>query len=187
MQQIEMFPASIGRISVPLGAPHPIGHLRAEHERQRRFCEQLGTLADDIWQLGHEKLALSLLEFATVDIANNIEDQCELLAPALLRVCPSEAGPTKIVTEMVRRHHFIATSATPTIDGLDRPASGEIPPVPIQFILSALRLVEVLGRNLDWEENVLLPLVGSRLTEADQRDLRSSTARRRLCDLFGID
>jgi len=187
MQQLEMFPTPAGRSSVPVEVPHPIELLRGEHERQRRFCRQLGTLADDIWQLGHERLALSLLEFATVDIANNMEDQCKLLAPALLRSCVAEAGPTEVVTEMVGRHHGVASLVTSTIDGLDRIASGGVPAVPIHFILSALQLVEVLGRDLDWQEEVLLPVVASRLTEADQRDLRSAMARRRLRDPFGMD
>lgn len=186
MQQMDTNSALSERTFVPAEIPHPIEFLRETHERQKRFCGQLGTLADDIWQLGHEKLALSLLEIATVDIAKNSKDQSELLAPALLRCCGAQAGPRRVVSDMVRRHHSIARLATSTIDGLDLLASGEMPPVPIQFILSALQLTEDLNRNLDWEDEVLLPLVAS-LSAEDQRHLGTALVRRRRRDHPGMN
>lgn len=153
---------------------NPIEMLRGEHERQREFCGRLLALADDIWQLGHEKLAASLLDFAVVDMADNMDDQTELLAQALLRRRVPETASRGVVNEMIHRHQGVATLATPTIDGLNRLAKGDVPPVPTQFILSALGLVETLRQNLDWEETVLLPLVASSLTEADRRQCQSN-------------
>jgi hypothetical protein len=141
---------------------HPGEFLQGQHEIQRAFCEQLGTLADDIWQLGHENLALSLLERGTVDIVNNFEGNSELLASAFLRCSVPQAELNKVVTDMVRRRHNITTRATSTIDGLDRLAAGKMLSMPTHFILSAFQLVEVLSRNIDWEKDILLPLVAHR-------------------------
>lgn len=171
-------PALSERMANPAGFLSPIEFLREDHERQRWFCEQLVALTDDIWQSGHEKLAASLSDFAIVDIANNSKDESELLAPALLRCCVSEAGPGDVVADMVRRHKGVAVLATPIVDGLDLLASGKVPSSPTQFIVSALQLVEILNRNLDWADQVLLPLAASRLTDADQTDLGSAMARR---------
>ncbi len=108
MQPIKMLTAVFEHTTDTTGFFHPIEFLRGENERQRWFCDQLVTLSDDIWQLGHEKLAASLLDFAIVDIANNMEDESELLVPALLRCCVLEDGPGQVVTEMLSRHQGTA-------------------------------------------------------------------------------
>jgi hypothetical protein len=130
MRTIETLPALWEHATDLAAFLHPIEFLRGEHERQRWFCEQLVTLADDIRQSGHENLAASLLDFAIVDIANNMDDEDKLLAPALLQHCVSETGPRDVVTEMGCRHQSVATLLAPTVDGLDRLALGELPFVP---------------------------------------------------------
>lgn len=181
MEQIKTYSALSDSTSISANFLHPIVFLRGQHVRQRTFCEQLGTLTDDVWQSGRENLALSLLDLATVDIVNNSKDKSELLASALLRCCVSQAETKKVVTDMVCRHHEIATRAISTIDGLDRLASSKVLPMPIHFILSALQLVEVLSRNICWEEDLLLPLLASGLTGADQRDLGSAILKTGTC------
>lgn len=178
MRTIETLPAPSDRTTDRADFRHPIEFLCGEHERQRWFCEQLVTLAEDIRQLGHENLAASLLDFAIVDIANNMDDEANLLGPALLHRCVSETGPRDVVTELGSRHQSVATLVALTIDGLDRLASGDVPLVPRHFIMSILGLVEMLMQNLDWEDNVLLPLAALRLTVVDQRDLGLAMARR---------
>ena len=160
------------------GYLRPIEFLRAEHNRQRLFCEQLVAFAHDTRQLGHEEIAASLLDFATVDVAINMEDESELLGPALLRCRISEASPKEVVMDMGRRHHDVATLVALTIDGLDRLASGNLPLVPRHFAMSVLGLVEIIRQNLDWEDSVLLPLAAQWLTAADQRVLGLAMAQR---------
>ncbi len=178
------------RMSVTLASPlgtaidpaeflRPIEFLRSDHERQRSFCDQLGVLVDDIHQPGHQKLAASLLEFAINDLSCSMEDEEELLAPALMRRCAPEEGPKAVVADMLRQHRSVAILAAQTIDGLDRLVAGSLPLGPLDFILSALQFAEILRRHLDWEDGVLLPLAVSRLTEEDQKSLGSSMARRR--------
>ena len=178
MRTIETLPALSKHKTGLTDVHHPIEFLLGEHDRQRWFCEQLVILADDIRQLDHENLAASLLDFAIVDIANNMDDEDKLLGPAILQRCVSGTGPRDVVTEMECRHQSVVTLLALTIDGLDRLASGDAPLVPTHFSLAALGLVEILRENLDWEDNTLLPLAALRLSDADQRILGSVMARR---------
>jgi len=157
----------------------PIEFIRRDHERQRSFCVLLDALIDDIHQLGYQQLAASLLEFAIVDLSWCMEDEEELLAPALMVCCAPEEGPKEIVSELLRQHQSAAALVAQTVDGLDRLTAGSCPTRPLDFIISALQLAEILRRCVDWEDGVLLPLAASRLTEEDQKSLGSSMARRR--------
>ena len=96
-----------------------------------------------------------------------------------MRRCAPEEGPEAVVADMLRHHQSVAKLAAQTIAGLDRLVAGSLPLGPLDFILSALQLVEILRRYLDWEERVLLPLALSRLTEEEQKSLGDSMARRR--------
>ena len=157
----------------------PIEFLRSDHDRQRSFCERLGALVDDIHQPGCQKIAASLLDFAINDLSWSMEDEEELLLPALMRRCAPEEGPEAVVADMLRHHQSVAKLAAQTIAGLDRLVAGSLPLGPLDFILSALQFAEILRRHLDWEDGVLLPLSVSRLTEEDQKSLGASMARRR--------
>jgi hypothetical protein len=156
----------------------PIEFIRRDHEQQRSFCERLDTLIDDLHQLGYQELAASLLEFAISDLPRCMEDEEGLLAPALMVCCAPEEDPKEIVSELLHQHQAAATLAAQTVDGLDRLAAGVPPSKPLDFIVSALQLAEILRRCADWEDGVLLPLAASRLTDEDQKSLGSSMARR---------
>ncbi len=179
MRSSETLASPLGAVIDPAEFLRPIEFLRSDHERQRSFCERLGALVDDIHQPGRQEIAASLLEFAITDLSWSMEDEEELLAPALMRRCALEEGPKAVVADMLRQHHSAATLAAQTIDGLDRLIAGSLPLRPLDFILSALQLAEILRRHLDWEDGILLPLAVSRLTEEDQKRLGSSMARRR--------
>lgn len=173
-------------LASPLGAAidpaeflRPIEFLRCDHERQRSFCTRLDALVDDIHQPESQKIAASLLDFAIHDMSWAVEDEEELIAPAIMRRCAPEKGPTAVVENMFRQHRSVAKLAAKTIDGLDRLVAGSLPVGPLDFILSALQFAEILRRHLDWEDGVLLPLSVLRLTEEDQMSLGSSMARRR--------
>jgi hypothetical protein len=175
----EILVSPIGPAINPVEFLRPIEFLFSDHERQRSFCKRLDALVDDIHQPGHQKIAASLLEFAINDMLWAVEDEEELIAPALIRRCAPEKGPRAIVADMRRQHRCVAILAAKTIEGLDRLVAGSLPIGPLDFILSALQFAEILRRHLDWEDGVLLPLSLSRLTEEDQKSLGSLMARRR--------
>lgn len=173
-------PASpLGHAIDPAEYLQPIEFIRRDHERQRSFCVRLDALIDDIHQLGYQELAASLLEFAISDLPRCMEDEKELLAPALMVCCAPEEGPKEIVSELFHQHQCAATLAAKIVDGLDLLAAGSCPSRPLDFIVSALQLAEILRRCADWEDEELLPLAASRLTAEDQKSLGSSLARRR--------
>lgn len=175
----EILASPIGTVIDPAEFLRPLEFLRCDHERQRSFCTRLDALVDDIHQPGNQKIAASLLDFAINDMSWAVEDEEELIAPALMRRCSPEKGPNAVVADMLRQHRTVALLAAKTIDGLDRLVAGSLPVGPLDFILSALQFAEILRRHLDWEDGVLLPLSVSRLTEEDQMSLGSSMARRR--------
>lgn len=175
----EILVSPLGSAIDPVEFLRPIEFLFSDHERQRSFCKRLDALVDDIHQPGNQKIAASLLEFAINDMSWAVEDEEELIAPALMRRCAPEKGPKAVVADMFRQHRSVAILAAKTIDGLDRLVAGSLPVGPLNFILSALQFAEILRRHLDWEDGVLLPLSVSRLTEEDQISLGSSMARRR--------
>ena len=158
---------------------HPIEFIRRDHDRQRSFCNQLACLVDDMPQSGSEELAAALLRYLLIDVSLNIEDEEELLAPLLgLRCLPGDhSGETITITHW--HHERAAGEASPTADGLDRLAVGNMPSRPLDFVISAFRLIEILTQHLAWEDETLLPLAETRLTEEDMRSLGSAMARRR--------
>lgn len=168
----------IGHAIDPTEYLRPIEFIRRDHERQRSFCVRLDALVDDIHQLGYQELAASLLEFAISDLPRCMADEEELLAPALMVCCAPEERPKQIVSNLLREHQTAATLAVQTIDGLDLLAAGSCPSRPLDFIVSALQLAEILRRCADWEDEELLPLAASRLTAEDQKSLGASLARR---------
>jgi hypothetical protein len=171
--------SSLGHAIDPAEYLRPMEFIRRDHERQRSFCVRLDVLIDDIHQLGYQELAASLLEFAVIDLSRSMEDEEELLAPALMVCCAPEEGPKEIVSELRRQHRSAATLAAQTIEGLDQLAAGSCPTRPLNFIVAALQLAEILRRCADWEDEELLPLAASRLTAEDQKSLGTSLARRR--------
>lgn len=158
---------------------HPIDFIQRDHDRQRLFCDQLASLVDDMPQTGREELAAALLRYLLVDVSMNIEDEEELLAPLLgLRCLPGDhSGETITITRW--HHKRAAGAASQTADGLDRLAVGHMPLKPLDFVISAFQLVEILTQHLAWEDETLLPLAATRLTEEDMRSLGSAMARRR--------
>lgn len=173
--------ASTG-FSVQFGGPHmflePVEFIKLDHDRQRSFCAQLASLADDLSQTEVERLAASLLRFLFVDVSLNIEDEEEVLEPILRARCLPEDGFEGISRLMRKRHRESAGLAAKTGDGLDQLAAGSAPETPLGFIISALSLVDSMTHNLDWEDRVLLPLADARLNESDKIQLGESLAQR---------
>lgn len=157
----------------------PIRFVMSDHQRQRDFCVSLEALADDLYQSGREHLAASLLEFLLVDMSLNMEDEEELIEPLLRdRALPEDYFPEASM-RLHKQHSTAAAYAARTVDGLDRLAVGGAPASPLDFVISALGLVDSVIRHLDWEEETLLPLAERRLTATDKARLGCEMARRR--------
>ncbi len=77
------------------------------------------------------------------------------------------------------RRERAAAVASQTADGLDRLAVAQMPLRPLDFVISAFQLVEILTRHLDWEDETLLTLATTRHDEEDMRSFGSAMARRR--------
>jgi hypothetical protein len=159
-----------------LAANDPISALRYEHERCRRGCAKLGSLVDDMWQPGHERMA-ALLERFVIDATANAEIGEGLLTLVLLRRCAPADDAAGILAIWRERHAETALRAALVLDGLAQLAAGFVPPKPLDFVISTLQFIETLKQQLDWEDNVLLPLASRRLTGADKRMLGSALTR----------
>lgn len=157
----------------------PIEVLRADHERQRCFCEELSALVDDMFQSGREKLAASLLRFLVFDVSLNMEDEEELLEPLLRRRSMPHDHLPAMIRSLHNDHNATARLAGEISDGLDRLAAGHLPATPLDFIISSLTLVDKITRHVDWEDNNFLPLARSRLTSRDKAALGRAMARHR--------
>lgn len=157
----------------------PIEVLRADHERQRCFCEELSALVDDMFQSGREKLAASLLRCLLFDVSLNMEDEEELLEPLLRRRSMPHDHLPAMIRSLHNDHNAAARLAGEIAGGLDRLAAGDLPATPLNFIVSSLTLVEKITRHVDWEDENLLPLARSRLTSRDNAALGRAMARRR--------
>ena len=145
------------------------------------FVLRLGRIerGDPLVEMPRDGLAASLLQYLMIDVSMNIEDEEELLAPLLEKRClPGDPCIEAIATSR-RQHESAAQAAGQTADGLDRLAAGHLPLPPLDFVMVALQLVEILTQHLEWEDGVLLPLAASCLSDEDVRFLGSSMARRR--------
>lgn len=157
----------------------PIRFVMSDHQRQRDFCVSLEALADDLYQSGREHLAASLLEFLLIDMSLNMEDEEELIEPLLKDRALPEDHFSEASAQLHSQHSAAAAYAARTADGLDHLAAGGVPATPLDFVITALGLVESVTRNLDWEEETLLPLAERRLTSDDKARLGRAMARRR--------
>lgn len=178
MHQTKVLPDFSGQIGGPHVFVEPVEFIKLDHDRQRSFCAQLASLADDISQNDFDTLAESLLRFLLVDVSLNIEDEEEVLEPLLLSRCLPEDCFQGISRLMRKRHRESAGLAAKTGDGLDELAAGRVPETPLGFIISALSLVDSMTHNLDWEDRVLLPLADVRLKESDRIELGEALAQR---------
>lgn len=157
----------------------PIALLRSAHDRQRTACARLSLLIDTMPGIGFEKAAAAVLDCLSFDVPLNVEDEEELLAPALRRRCGTSKVLDATLAHSRRDHRTAAGVAARTCEGLDRLAQGYTPVRPLDFVVSALELLDLLEDHLDWEDRALLPLAETSLTMDDLARLGRDMARRR--------
>ncbi len=160
----------------------PLDAILLEHDRQHAIADWLLALGKS-QQLGPvlEK-AEALLAFLTVDLLLHHKDEEDDLFPMLRLRCNPEDKLEGILAELDRDHaaesfliRDIAVDLRVTLNGQDLEG-------PARFLSGLCIFAEGQQRHLLWENKVVLPLAGKRLTPEDLEVLGRNMAARR-----GID
>ncbi len=160
----------------------PLDAILLEHDRQHAIADWLLELASKQQLLPVLEEAEALLAFLTFDLLFHHKDEEDDLFPMLRLRCKPEDELDGILAELDRDHaaesfliRDIAVDLRVILDGRDLEG-------PARFLSGLCIFAEGQQRHLLWENKVVLPLAGKRLTPEDLEVLGRNMAARR-----GID
>ncbi len=150
--------------------------VRRIHDRTRLFCSVLEILADDLFQIGREFMALSLSSFAADELAPLLSWEDAELAGALLTLASDDGSAQRLYDELVAQHATIVAMLPRVIDGIEAVSESRLPERPLEFVLGVLRLTQVVRHHIEWQGRVLLPFALAALSEASVTRLEAALA-----------
>ena len=159
-----------------VAVPSALNHLGGTHERARLFCSVLGILADDLYQIGREAMALSLLEYADTELAGLLRWEREELLRAFSRACAVDSVARLQYDAFLQRHRAVADALPAITDGLERIAIGRLPERPLEYVIAALRFTEAVKLHLDGQRHDVLAHLVERLAPSELSRLDASLA-----------
>lgn len=152
---------------VPPAETDDFGLLRGRHDRTRLFCGVLEVLADDLFQMGRETMALALGEYLNGELAQLLRWEREELLPDFSAAVPYEGAARAARDRFIRRHRAIADRLPSLVNGLDLIASGRLPDRPLDFVLEVLSFAETVRFHLDSQVRDFLPELAAALPAAE--------------------
>lgn len=155
--------------------------IRSMHDRAQLFCAVLGVLTEDLFQLGREAIALSLLEFVDHELSRILACRVEDFTFAI--ACGDE-DLAALAAEFAARRRELAPIMGGVRDGLDCLARAELPPDPVEFVVDATRYIETLKSMLRLLKTALQSAEPSGLDDA-RSAIRPDLLRERFAVLSG--
>jgi len=160
-------------------APDPIGFVSWDHERQLEVCSGLEKLVSASPAEPVAEWAVSLLSFLTEDLPLHVQDEELDLFPKLISRRPPAGNLGEILEQLISEHEVDEGLADLVVRDLKAVARGGSPEHPLRFQMNVRAFCEMQRRHLSWENNVVLPLAQTLLTEGDKQDLAQRMAARR--------
>jgi hypothetical protein len=144
---------------LPLGAEaeRRLLSICCMRDRAHLFCDVLSVLAEDLFQPGREAMALSLLDYATSELAQMLAWDADDLAPILKHRYCRDDDVNGLVEECVARQHELTILLPAIVAGLEAMIDIRQPPDPVAFAIDVIRFVATLKAYLRWQEHLLLP------------------------------
>ena len=160
----------------------PLHIILTEHDRQRRVAEWLWTHSADQWLAPIQEQVATLLAYLTRDLLLHHRDEEDDLFPVLRARCVPTDGIETILAELDRDHAAESFLVRDIAVDLRVVAESRDLEAPARFFTSLRIFAEGQRRHLSWENRVVMPLAGKRLTRQDLETLGRNMAARR-----GID
>lgn len=158
------------------GMPDPIGVLLEEHALQRELCDILESIADGL----PYKFNLHLAGVATAILASSLPDHTRFEDEALFPLLRQRAGGGEAIHPVLNRledeHHGDEGMLDKVIHMLKSAIAGGLKGLNDQgellgFVLRGF--IESQRRHIAWEDQVVVPLARSVLTNDDLAALQS--------------
>ncbi len=160
----------------------PLHIILTEHDRQRRFAEWRWTHSDDQRLAPIQEQIATLLAYLTRDLLLHHRDEEDDLFPVLRARCVPTDGIETILAELDRDHAAESFLVRDIAVDLRVVAESRDLEAPARFFTGLRIFAEGQRRHLSWENRVVMPLAGKRLTRQDLETLGRNMAARR-----GID
>jgi hypothetical protein len=127
-------------------------------DRAHLFCDVLSVLAEDLFQPGREAMALSLLDYATSELAQMLAWDADDLAPLLEHRYLRDDDVSGLLEECVARQHELSVMLPAIVAGLEAMIDIRLPPDPVAFAIDVVRFVAALKAYLRRQEHLLPPV-----------------------------
>ncbi len=160
----------------------PLHIILTEHDRQHRVAEWLCTHSDDRRLAPIQEQVGALLVFLTRDLLLHHRDEEDDLFPVLRARCVPTDGIETILAELDRDHAAESFLVRDIAVDLRVVAESRDLESPARFFTSLRIFAEGQRRHLSWENRVVMPLAGKRLTRQDLETLGRNMAARRDMD-----
>jgi hemerythrin-like domain-containing protein len=160
----------------------PLHIILTEHDRQRRVAEWLWTHSADQRLAPIQEQVATLLAYLTRDLLLHHRDEEDDLFPVLRARCVPTDGIETILAELDRDHAAESFLVRDIAVDLRVVAESRDLEAPARFFTSLRIFAEGQRRHLSWENRVVMPLAGKRLTRQDLETFGRNMAARR-----GID
>ncbi|MEQ8604707.1 MAG: hemerythrin domain-containing protein [Marivibrio sp.] len=146
----------------------PLDYLRLEHERQRAVCEALERLVETMDEGAVAGAAQEILDFLTEDLSRHIADEERDLFPLLEARCPPEDGLKGLLKRLRREHEMDEDLVEFLRADLEFLALGRSLANPTRLLINLREFASTQRRHLAWEDETVLPLAETRLSDADR-------------------
>ncbi len=160
----------------------PLHIILTEHDRQRRVAEWLWSHSADQRLAPIQEQVATLLAYLTRDLLLHHRDEEDDLFPVLRARCVPTDGIETILAELDRDHAAVSFLVRDIAVDLRVVAESRDLESPARFFTGLRIFAEGQRRHLSWENRVVMPLAGKRLTRRDLETLGRNMAARR-----GID
>jgi hemerythrin-like domain-containing protein len=160
----------------------PLHIILTEHDRQRRVAEWLWTHSADQRLAPIQEQVATLLAYLTRDLLLHHRDEEDDLFPVLRARCVPTDGIETILAELDRDHAAESFLVRDIAVDLRVVAESRDLEAPARFFTSLRIFAEGQRRHLSWENRVVMPLAGKRLTRQDLETLGRNMAARRDMD-----
>jgi hypothetical protein len=135
--------------------------VRCMYERAHLFCDVLAVLVEDLFQLGREAIALSLLDYASAELSPMLASGAQNVAAAVEHRSSPDSGPAPdgdpatLGGEIAARARDLLPMLRQVMAGLDQVARSRLPSDPVEFVVEVTRFIEALKSHLQWQERLL--------------------------------
>lgn len=155
----------------------PLQHLRSEHEVQRQLCDSLERIANGLPDEIDRSLARSSARMLETGFRAHIHFEDQQLYPVLRERACKDARLLGVLEQLQAQHERDEGFALEIVDELTHLAQTGYTGNPKMLGYMLRGFFEGQRRQLEWEDNLVLPMAEAVLQRSDIADLADWLAR----------